>query len=96
MTPFEFGKKFAADMQPAAPAPNPAPAVKQPMEKAVSTVAKGVPGMLNMARASGKNSLDILRPMEHSIKARTGEFPNNWERTEALMQGLPFPYPASK
>jgi hypothetical protein len=95
MTPFEFGQKLAADMQPAAPVSNPVAAVKQPMGKAISTASKSVPGMLNMANASGKNPISILGPMSSAVKARTGAHPNNWEMTEALMQGLPFPYPAS-
>lgn len=96
MTPFEFGYKLAADIQPAAPASNPVAAVKQPMAKAVSTVSKSVPGMLDMAHASGQNPISILNPMSFAIRARTGAHPNNWEMTESLMQGLPFPYPASK
>lgn len=98
MTPFQFGQKMAADIQPPAQAPVPKPvaAVKQPMTKAVSTVAKTVPGMLDMARASGKNVLSILNPMSDAIKTRTGAHPNTWELTEALMEGLPYPYPASR
>lgn len=93
MTPFEFGQKIAADISPPAP---PVAAVKQPMAKAVSTTAKSVPGMLDMARANDKNVLSILNPMSHAIKTRTGAHPNSWEMTEALMQGLLYPYPAAK
>lgn len=92
MTPFEFGQKIAAESMP----PRPVAAVKQPVDKAVSTVAKSVPGMLNMARSSGQNVINILNPMSHAIRTRTGEHPTNWELTEALMQGLPYPYPAAK
>lgn len=94
MTPFEFGQKLAADTGiPQPPAP-PTPPTTQPMQQALASQSKVIPHMLNMTRAAGRNPIDIVPRIEHGVKTRTGQFPNNWETTQALMDGLSFPYPA--
>ena len=87
MTPYEFGQKLAADAAALAPA-------KQPMEKAITTTAKNVPSMLNVARAHNKPVINIMNPISNQIHARTGRHPTHWELHEVLADGLPYPYPA--
>lgn len=89
MSPYKFGQKVAADLG-AHQAP-PAARAMQPMAKAISTTAKTVSPMLNMARANKRNVLDILNPLSQAVKTRTGTHPSNWEMNEILAQGLAYP-----
>lgn len=81
MTPYQFGQKLAAELPKKLISTN-----RQPMEQALTSQAKMFPHMVNLARASGQNQSKAIPAFEEAVRARTGEYPSNWEITDALMQ----------
>ena len=74
------------------------PEVLSRMDQVLQSQAKLFPHMVAMERAAGRSGIGAIDKYERAVKARTGEFPSNWQYVGALsepggMDQIPSLYP---